>query len=127
MSTLHCSSTSLGYMKPSTPGIITRSLSHCSIQVFVVDLGLGCHIWLQYLYLVVAQKLVHRVLGIFEIHQLAGAGGAVLAARRSQSLGDAVVTQGAFIDCVGFGMQIAAAIGARLHAVTAAQAVGLID
>src|SRR5947208_13807777 len=95
MRTLHWSSTSLGYMKPSTPGII--ELPHRHIQVLVLDLGIGGHVGLEDLNLVVLHKVVNGVLGILEIDQLTGAGGAVLAAGGSESLSDAVVTESAFI------------------------------
>src|ERR1035438_5221114 len=123
MRMLHCNSTSLGYMKPSTPGIIVRSLTHRAVEVLVIDLGFGSHLPLQYLYFVLAQEFMHRILGIFEIHQLARAGGAILAAGGSQPLGNAVVAQSTLIHRVLFGMQIAAPVGAGLHAVAAAQAV----
>src|SRR5208337_4704961 len=108
MRTLHCSSTSFGYMKPSTPAIIASlPLSHSAVQVLVVDLGLGGHVRLQYLDLVVAQDLVHRVLGILEIHQQARSGGAVFAAGRGEPLGDAVITERAFVNRLLPGMQVA--------------------
>ena len=76
--------------------------------------------------LLFAQELVHRVLGVLEIHQLPRAGGAVLAAGRGQALGDAVVAERALVHGFGFGVQVAAAVGAGLHAVAAAQAVLLV-
>src|SRR5271157_3407116 len=106
MRRLHCNSISLGYMKPSTPGIMVVSSSHRTVQVFVIELGSGGHVWLQDLHFVVAQKLVHGVLGILEIHQLARAGGAIFAAGGGEALGDAVVTERALIDRFGIGMQV---------------------
>src|SRR5579862_4694347 len=124
MRRLHWSSTSLGYMKPSTPGIVVilrnRLSSHRPIQIFVVDLGLRGHIGLEHFDLVLAQERVHWVFGIFEIDELPGAGGAVFAAGGSEPLGDAVVAEGALVDGVLLGMEVAAAVGARLHAVAAA-------
>src|ERR1039457_5800538 len=106
MSTLHCSSTSFGYMKPSTPGIINRSYSaDLAIQVLIVDLGSRGHIRFQDLDLVVAQDFVDRVLGVLEIHQQTGAGGAILTARRCEALGDAVVAQGALVHGLRFRVQ----------------------
>src|ERR1035441_4565921 len=119
----HCNSISLGYMKPSTPGITVVSSSHRTVQVFVIELGSGGHVGLQNLHLVVAQKFVHGVLGVLEIGQLARAGRAVFAAGGSEALGDAVVAERALIHRFGIGMQVAAAVRAGLHAVTAAEAV----
>src|SRR5215471_14606564 len=124
---LHCNSTSLGYMKPSTPGIIVRSLSHRAVQVFVVDLGFGSHLRFQDRYLVLAQEFVDRVLRILEIDQLPRRGGAILAARGGQPLGDAVITQRALVRGAGFRMQVTAAVRACLNAVPAAEAVVLVD
>src|ERR1039458_2295498 len=127
MSTLHCSSTSFGYMKPSTPGIINRSYSaDLAIQVLVVDLGSRGHVRFQDLDLAGAQNFVDRVFGVFEIHQQTGAGGAVFAAGRSEALGDAVVTQGALVHGLRFRVQVPAAIRAGLHTVAAAQTIGLV-
>src|SRR5208283_6208618 len=125
MRTLHCSSTSFGYMKPSTPAIIASlPLSHSAVQVLVVDLGLGSHVRLQYLDLVVAQDFVHRVLGVLEIHQQARPGRAVFATRRGEPPRDAVVTERAFVHRLLLRMQVAATVRAGLHAVAAAQAIG---
>src|ERR1019366_6719146 len=112
----HCSSISLGYMKPSTPGIIIRSSSDRAIQGLVIELRSGCHVWLQDLHLVVAQKFVHGVLGVLEIHQLAGASWAIFAAGGGEALADAVVAEGALIHRILIGMQVAAAVRAGLHA-----------
>src|ERR1035441_6101478 len=120
MSTLHCSSTSFGYMKPSTPGIINRSyLADFAVQVFVVDLGSRGHVRFQDLDLVGAQDFVDRVFGILEIHQQTGAGGAAFAAGRGEALGDAVVAQGALVHGLRSRVQISAAIWAGLHTVAA--------
>src|SRR5262249_21120904 len=126
MRRLHWSSTSLGYMNPSTPGIIDSPLPDRPIQVLVIDLGLSGHIGLQNFDLVDAQKLVHGILRIFEIDQLPRAGGAILAAGGSETPGDAVVTERALVDRVLLGMQVAAAVGAGLDAVAASEAVALI-
>src|SRR5271165_4143586 len=72
ISTLHWSSTSFGYMKPSTPGIIVnrlliapavsrRSSSHRTIQVVVKHLGMGRHVGFQDLNVVGLQEFVNRV------------------------------------------------------------------
>src|SRR5215471_13497631 len=105
---LHCSSVSLGYMKPSTPGIMISSLSHRSVQVLVVDLGFGGHLWFQDRHFVVAQEGVHGILGVLEVHQLPRLGGAVLATSRGQAFSDAVIAEGALIHRFGFGIQVAA-------------------
>src|ERR1035441_8206091 len=98
MSTLHCNSTSFGYMKPSTPGIIIRSYSaHRAIQMLVVDLGSRGHVRFQDLDFVGAQDFVDGVFGVLEIHQLPRARGAVFAAGGGEALGDAVVAQGALV------------------------------
>src|SRR5262245_11670240 len=111
---LHCSSVSLGYMKPSTPGIMISSLSHRSVQVLVVDLGFGGHLWFQNGDLVVAQEGVHGILGVLEVHQLPRLGGAVFAAGGGQAFGDAVVTEGALIHRFGFGIEVTATVRAGL-------------
>src|SRR5690349_6941621 len=126
ISTDHCSSTSFGYMKPSTPGIIHWLLSDGPVQVLVVHLRLGSHLRLQNGDLVVAQEFVDRVVGILEVDKLARLRRAVFAARGRQALGDAVVTERALVGGLGLGMQITAAVGAGLHTVTAAQAVVFI-
>src|SRR6185437_12016854 len=124
--TLHCSSTSLGYMNPSVNG--TRSsLSHRAVKAVVVELGLRCQVRLQHLNFVCPQKLVNGVLGVLEVGQLPRAGGAVLAAGRGQSLGDPVITKRAFLRHVFLRMQEAAAVRTCLYAVTAAQAVLFVD
>src|ERR1035441_9959387 len=127
MSTLHCNSTSFGYMKPSTPGIIIRSYSaHRAIQVLVINLGSRGHVRFQDLDFVGAQDFVDGVLRASQIHQQTGAGGAVFAAGRGEALGDAVVAQGTLVHGLRLRVQIAAAIRAGLHTVAAAQAVGLV-
>ena len=99
--TLHCSSTWLGYMKPSTPGITrplstrpvternhhrTETSSHCAIEAVVHDLGVSGHVRLQNLDAVRFQKLVDRVVGILEVGQLAGAGRGGFATGREEPL-----------------------------------------
>src|ERR1035437_11071238 len=106
----HCNSISLGYMKPSTPGIIVRSSSHRTVQVFVIELRSGGHVRLQHLHLVVAQELVYGVFGVLEIHQLARTGGAVFAAGGGEPPADAVVAERALIHRVRVRMQVAAAV-----------------
>src|ERR1039457_6610143 len=62
----------------------------------------------QNLYRMRFQELMNRVLGILEVGELAGAGGADLAARSRQALGDAVIAEGAFLCGIGFGIDEAA-------------------
>src|ERR1035437_1788308 len=113
-------------MNPSTPGIIASLLSHRAVEVVVVDLGAGCHVRLQDLFLVVAQVFVDRILGVLEVHQLPGAGGAGLATSRGQPLGDSVVTERALVGRIRLRMEITAAVRAGLDAIAAAQAVVFI-
>src|SRR5260370_15529564 len=123
MSTLHCSSISLGYMNPSTPGIIIGLLSNRTVQVLVIDLRLGRHLGLQDHHFVFAQEFVDRILGVLEIDQLARAGGTGFAACGGESLGDAVVAEGAFVDGLALGVEVAATVGTGLDAIAAAEAV----
>src|SRR5437899_11412996 len=74
-----------------------------------------------------AQELVNRILWILEICELARTGRTDLAAGGRQSLGDAVITQRAFLRRVGLGVDEAAAVRTCLHTVTAAEAVVLVD
>src|SRR5271157_6247860 len=85
MSTLHCSSTSFGYMKPCTPGAIFAPLPHRPVQVLVIDLCARGHVRLENLHVVVAQERMHRVGGVLQVGQLARARGTGLAARRGES------------------------------------------
>src|SRR5947209_6528734 len=64
---------------------------------------------------------------MLEIDELARASGAILAARGSESLSNAVITEGALIDGILFGVEIAAAVGAGLDAVAAAETVLFVD
>ena len=66
-------------------------------------------------------------LGFLKSTNCRAPGGAVLAAGGRKSLGDAVVAEGALIDRLLLGMQVAAAVRAGLHAVAAAEAVTLVD
>src|ERR1035438_10231744 len=77
ISTLHWSTISFGYMKPSTPFISPRSSSestssshpsstHRAVQTVVEDLRAGGHLGFQHLYAVGPQELVDGVLGILD-------------------------------------------------------------
>src|SRR6185369_7671822 len=99
MRTLHWSSTSFGYMNPSTPGMSllpvalghrrakTDGLPHRAVQSVVVDLGACRHLWLQHLNLVRAQVLVRRIVRVLQIGDLARARRTDLDARGDQPLG----------------------------------------
>src|SRR2546423_2830132 len=106
-------------MSPSRPEII--SPPHRHVQILVFDLGLGRHVGLEDLDSVVLQKIVNGILGVLEIDELPGAGGAVLATRGGEALGDAVVTEIALIDGLFLRMEVAAAVRAGLDAVAAAE------
>ena len=68
-----------------------------------------------------------RILGVLEIDQLARAGGTVFAACGGESLGDAVVAEGAFVDGLALGVEVAATVGTGLDAVAATEAVILVN
>src|SRR5947209_326938 len=130
MSTLHCSSISLGYMKPCTPGIIAVIMSplpHRSVEIFIEDLRPCRHLRLQHLHVVRAQKFVHRVGGVLQIRKLARAGGTRLAARRGQAFGDAVITERALARRLFHGIEKAASVRAGLDTVAAADTVFFVD
>ena len=67
-----------------------------------------------------------RILRVLQVRQLPRAGRARLAARRGQPLRDAVVAERALVHRLRARVDVAAAVRARLHAVAAAQAVGLV-
>src|ERR1017187_3688493 len=73
------------------------------------------------------QEGVNGIVGILEVGQLARAGRTRLAAGGSQVLGDPVIAERAFVRDLFFVMDVAAAVRAGLHAIGAAQAVGLVD
>src|SRR6266853_2919253 len=73
-----------------------------------------------------AQAFVNRIFRILQVGQLSRAGGASLAARRRQPLSDAVIAQRALLRRVRLRIEEAAPVGARLDAITAAQAVVLV-
>src|SRR6185437_8602067 len=104
MRTLHWSSTSFGYMKPSTgicksssfPKTHTRFaklLAHRAVHAVVKNFCSRCHVRFQYLHRVRAQEFMNRVIRILQVRELPRAGGTDFAASRSQSLGDAVITE----------------------------------
>src|SRR6266545_6439804 len=126
MRMLHWSSTSLGYMKPSTPGMSPFLLSHRAVQAVVVDLGAGGHLRLQDLHGMIAEELMDRIFRIIEIPQHPRSRGAGLAAGRGEAARDPVITEIAFVDRVRARIDEPAAVGARLHAIAAAQTVGLV-
>src|SRR5258708_6382574 len=101
-------------------------LSNSPVQRFVIDLGAGGHVRLQDLYAVVLQKLVYRVFRVLQVHQLTAPRRASLDARRIQALADAVVAQRTLIHRVLLGIDVAAAIWARHHAVSAPEAIFLV-
>src|ERR1035441_10857787 len=80
----------------------------------------------QNLYRMRFQELMNRVLGILEVGELAGAGGADLAARSRQALGDAVIAEGAFLCGIGFGIDEAATVGTGLNTIAAAEAITFV-
>jgi hypothetical protein len=82
---------------------------------------------LQHLHTVRLKEFMHGIRRIFQIRKLPCACRAHFAARRRQSLCDAVVTQTAFLGSFGFRIQKAATVGASLNAVAAAEAILLID
>src|SRR5271157_86077 len=134
ISTLHWSSISLGYMKPSTPGISVTSLlvaskpsSHRTIQAGVKDLGVGRHVRFQDLDAMGFQELVNRVVGILQVRQLPRPGRTRLAACGGQAFRDPVIAESAFLGGLGFRIDEAATVGAGLHAIPAAEAVFLVD
>src|ERR1039458_7294537 len=73
------------------------------------------------------QEGVDGVVRIFQVAQLARAGGAALAAGGGEALGDAVIAECALVGDFLLGVKVAAAVGTGLHAVGATEAVGLVD
>src|SRR5579862_4598643 len=136
MRTLHWSSTSFGYMKPST-GMCTclliarrsshRTSSDRTIHAVVKNLCACRHVRFQNLHGMSPQKFVNRVVRILQVGELARSGGTDLATRRREPLRDPVITERAFLRRVGLGIDEAASVGAGLYAVTATHAVFLID
>src|SRR5215475_9522756 len=122
--TLHWSSTSLGYMNPSTTCI---SLADRAVQAVVEHLRAGREMRLQHLHRVGLEKFVNGIVGIFQICQLPCPGRAVLTARRGQPFADAVITQRAFVSCVLCRVKEPATVGASLNAIAATEAVLVID
>src|SRR5579864_7065011 len=92
-------------------------LPHRAVKAVVIELGLRGQVRLEHLYLVAPQEFVNRIFRILQVGQLARARGAVFAAGRGQSLGDAVIAERALLRHVLFRMQKATSIRARLYAV----------
>src|SRR5208283_3421377 len=111
--TLHWSSISFGYMKPSTPGISLTSLlvaskhsshrsSHRTIQSVVKHLGMGRHVGFQDLNAVSPQEFVNRVVGIFQVRQLPRPRRTRLAACGGQAFRDPVIAESTFLGGLRF-------------------------
>src|SRR5579864_4482063 len=129
MSTLHCSSTSFGYMKPSTgictillrvPGETPRDsgrpaglpyLSNRTVHAVVENLRSGRHVRLENLHCVRSQELVNRIFGILQVGELASSGRADFGARCGQPFSNAVIAERAFLRRVGLGIDEAASVG----------------
>src|ERR1035437_3185422 len=130
MRMLHWSSTSFGYMKPSTPASIcsiVASLPDGPVKSVVEDLRPGRHLRLQDVDLVVLEEFVNGVVRVLEIAQLARARRAGLTAGGREALRDPVVAERALVDRLGPRVDEAAAVRAGKDAVPAAEAVGLVD
>src|SRR5208282_218810 len=116
ISTLHWSSISFGYMKPSTPFISVARLlaaskhssrcyphrssrwsSHRTIQAVVKHLGVSRHVRFQHLHAMGFQELVNRVVGILQVGQLPRTRRTRLAACGGQALPDPVIAERAFL------------------------------
>src|SRR5579864_9118699 len=127
---LHWSSTSFGYMKPST-GICTSlliapNLSHGTVHAVVKHLPPSRHLRLQNLHAMRFQELMNRIFGILQIGKLPRPRGTDLAASGRQPLGDAVIAKRALLRRVRLGIDEAAPIRTRLHTIPATQAVTLV-
>src|ERR1700693_147445 len=144
--TLHCSSISFGYMKPSTPDISVTSLlavskhsshylsrclsrwsSHGTIQSVVKHLGVSRHVRFQNLHAMGFQELVNRVVGILQVGQLPRARRTGLAACGGQTFRDPVIAESAFLGGITLRVDEAATVRAGLHTIPAAEAVFLVD
>ncbi len=73
------------------------------------------------------QKLMDRILRVLQIGKLPRASGTGFATRRGEALGDAVIAERALVRRLRLGIEEAAAVGAGLDAVAAAEAVLLVD
>src|SRR5271169_1781399 len=109
------------------PSIVDLSLTDRTVQAAVEHLRARGEMWLQDLHIVGFEIRVYRIVWILEIGQLARARGAHFAASCRKALGDAVIAKRAFVGDVLRRMEIPAAVGASLDAVTATEAIILID
>src|SRR4051794_27769622 len=82
---------------------------------------------LQHLHAVGAEEFVYRIVRVLEVGQLPCSGRTGFAAGGGQSLADAVIAKRALVRYVMLRVDIPASIWTRLHTVTAAEAVGLVD
>src|ERR1035437_7861563 len=96
------------------------------VEAVVKDFRPGGEMRLQNLDLVVPQEIVDRVFRVLEVDELPRARGAALAAGRREALRDAVVAQVALVDRFRAGVDEPASVRTGLHAVAAAEAVGLV-
>src|SRR5512140_3351167 len=129
MRMLHWSSTSFGYMKPSTPArmcSISASLPDRPVEPVVVQLRTGRHLGLQDLDLVRLEEFVDRVRRVLQVPELPTPGRAGLAARGRQALRDPVVAERALVDRLGPRVDVPAPVRTGLDAVAAADAVLLV-
>src|SRR5512140_3280970 len=116
----HWSSTSFGYMKPSTPASIcsiVASLPDRPVESVVEDLRPGRHLRFQDLDLVGLQELVNGVVRILQVAQPARSRRARLAARGREPPRDPVVAERALVDRVGPRVDETAAVRAGGDAV----------
>src|SRR5258708_968161 len=73
-----------------------------------------------------SQEFMHRIFGIFQIGQHARLRRTGFATRRGQTFRNAVVTERALVGRIGLRVEKAAAVGASLDAVAAAEAILLV-
>src|SRR6202158_886948 len=76
---------------------------------------------------IIGSELTDRTLFVVEISEDARTDRTHLDASGQQSLGDAVITPGAFVGNVQFRVEEARGVGARLDAVLATDAIGMVD
>src|SRR6516225_7281077 len=113
-------------MNPSKCILRKTCLPDGPVQPVIKCLRTRGQMRLQYLHTVRLKEFMHGGRRIFQIRKLPCACRTHFAARRRQSLCDAVVTQTAFLGCLSFRIQKAATVGASLNAVAAAEAIVLI-
>src|ERR1035437_3044269 len=129
MRMLHWSSTSLGYMYPWMAWRMPSSISlpHGPVEGVVEDLRARGHLGLEDMHLVRSEELVDRIPRVLEIDELTRARRAALAARRREALRDPVIAEVALVDRVRTRVDEPAPVWAGLHAVSAAEAIRLVD